>query len=100
MCLEIHALRTYSYVHPRFLASFVDYRSSHAFSSCGLGKTREIPVVAREKERKKKGDRETAPDRQRRPDRPRDRSDEEATTTVDVSGIQNREGRGGEGEKN
>jgi len=57
----------YFYVHPRFLASSVDYRSSHAFSSCGLGKTREIPVAAREKERKKKGDRETAPDRQRRP---------------------------------
>lgn len=57
----------YSYVHPRFLASSVDYRSSHAFSSCGLGKTREMPVAAREKEKEKEEDREIASDRQRRP---------------------------------
>lgn len=81
----------YSYVHPRFLASSVDYRSSHAFSSCGLGKTREMPVAAREKEKEKEGDRETASDRQRRPDRLRGRSDEEETLSS-VSGIQNRGG--------
>lgn len=40
------------------LASFADYRSSHGFSSCGLEKTRESSVAAREKGRP----RETAPE--------------------------------------